>query len=182
MATTLARLTTPRAALRAAVAALYTAVIAAGLAPWPFDVHLLMHVAGATMLIGNALFMAVWLLLADLVGSDDDKGRAARAVNAGDVWFTMPAVVLLLAHGVAMATGRFGGLTAFVSTGWITAGLVLLTLTGVVRVLRWSQFNRSCGDCHSFGARWTERPSGRRFAGGMSGARLRRSFHSPPRS
>ena len=136
MISTLARATTPWFAVRTAVAALYIAVIVAGWPPWPFEVHLLMHIVGAAMLIGNALFMAAWLVLADRVGSDDQRRRAAWAVNVGDVWFTVPGVVLLLAHGMAMVTERYGGLTGFLSTSWIAAGSVLLTLTGVVWALR----------------------------------------------
>jgi hypothetical protein len=56
-------------------------------------------------------------------------------VNLGDVWFTVPGVLLLLLNGMAMIAARYGGPAAFSTTPWITGGLVLLTLTGLVWAL-----------------------------------------------
>lgn len=126
----------PRRGIGPYAAVMYAAVIVASLPTWAFEVHLLMHVVGATMLIGNAIVMAVWLLRAAATESDNAKRRAARAVNAGDVWFTVPGVMLLLANGVAMAAERYGGLTGFWSTDWIVAGLLLLGTTGAVWALQ----------------------------------------------
>jgi uncharacterized membrane protein len=114
----------------------YLALAAGTLPVWPFSVHLALHIAGAAMLIGNAVVMAVWLIIAGQAGGDDAKRRAARAVNLGDVWFTIPGVVLILANGLALVFQRYGGLAAFTTTPWIAAGLVLLTLTGLVWALR----------------------------------------------
>jgi hypothetical protein len=88
------------------------------------------------MLIGNAVVMAAWLTIAGFLGSDETKRTASRAVNVGDVWFTVPGVALLVANGLAMVAERYGGPAALVTTGWIRAGLVLLTLTGTVWALR----------------------------------------------
>ena len=114
------------------VLALYAGVLAGSLPMWPFGWHLGLHVLGATMLIGNALVMAGWLTLAGFLGSDAAKRRAARVVNLGDAWFTVPGVALVLMNGLAMVTARYGGLEAFTTTRWITAGLVLLGLTGAI--------------------------------------------------
>ena len=114
------------------VLALYAGIIGSSLPIWPFGWHLGLHVLGATVLIGNALVMAVWLTLAGFLGSDAAKRRAARVVNLGDAWFTVPGVTLLLMNGLAMVTARYGGLEAFTTTGWITAGVVLLGLTGAI--------------------------------------------------
>jgi uncharacterized membrane protein len=118
------------------VALFYVALIAASLPAWPFAWHLALHVAGAAMLIGNAILIAVWLSVAGFAGSDDARRRAARAANHGDVWFTVPGVTLLLLNGLAMVGERYGGPSAFTTVPFIGAGLVLLSLTGIVWALR----------------------------------------------
>lgn len=117
-------------------AAFYVALLSASAPFWPFAWHLALHVAGAAMLIGNALVMAVWLSLAGFAGSDQAKRRAARAVNLGDVWFTVPGVLLILLNGLAMIGERYGGVAAFTTVPWIGGGIVLLTVTGVVWATR----------------------------------------------
>lgn len=118
------------------VAIFYAAIVAGSLPIWPFRWHLSLHVAGAILLIGNALIMAVWMSLAGFAGSDAAKRRAARVVNHGDVWFTVPGVLLLLFNGLAMVAARYGGPAALFTTAWIAAGLVLLSLTGIIWALR----------------------------------------------
>src|SRR5215207_9757203 len=93
----------------------YLGLVAASLPVWPFGWHLGLHIAGAVMLIGNAIVMAVWLTVAGF-RSDPARRRAARAVNVGDVWFTVPGVVLLLANGLAMVVERYGGFGALTTT------------------------------------------------------------------
>ena len=118
------------------LAIVYLAIVVASLPIWPFGWHLALHVLGATLLIGNALVMAAWLTIAGFSRSDRAKRRAARVVNLGDVWFTVPGVILLLLNGLAMVAARYGGLAALSTTGWITAGLVLLSLTGIIWAFR----------------------------------------------
>jgi uncharacterized membrane protein len=117
-------------------AAFYVAILSASAPFWPFAWHLGLHVAGAAMLIGNALVMAVWLSVAGFAGGDQAKRRAARAVNLGDVWFTVPGVLLILLNGLAMIGERYGGVAAFTTVPWIGGGIVLLTVTGVVWATR----------------------------------------------
>jgi uncharacterized membrane protein len=117
-------------------AAAYAAVLVGSLPFWPFAWHLTLHVLGAGLLIGNAIVMAVWLTIAGFSRSEPAKRRAARAVNLGDVWFTVPGAVLLLTNGLAMVAERYGGLPAVTSTLWIGAGLVLLIVTGIVWAFR----------------------------------------------
>jgi uncharacterized membrane protein len=118
------------------VAIFYLSILAGSLPIWPFRWHLTLHVAGAVMLIGNAIAMAVLLSVAGFAGSDASKRRAARIVNHGDVWFTVPGVGLLVLNGLAMVAARYGGPAAFTSTTWIAAGLVLISLTAVIWALR----------------------------------------------
>ncbi len=118
------------------VGAFYLAILGASAPLWPFGWHLALHIVGAAMLIGNALVMAVWLSLAGFAGTDSAKRRAARAVNLGDVWFTVPGVALIHLNGLAMIGERYGGLGAFTTVPWIGGGLVMLTLTGVVWATR----------------------------------------------
>ena len=70
-----------------------------------------------------------------LLGSDPAKRRAARVVNLGDAWSTVPGAILLLLNGLAMVAARYGGVAAFTTTGWITAGLVLLAY-GIIWAFR----------------------------------------------
>jgi uncharacterized membrane protein len=118
------------------LAIVYPAIVVASLPTWPFGWHLALHILGAALLIGNALVMAAWLTVAGFSRSDPAKRRAARVVNLGDAWFTVPGVILLLMNGLAMVAARYGGLAAFTTTGWITAGLVLLSLTGIIWAFR----------------------------------------------
>jgi hypothetical protein len=76
--------------------------------------------------------MAVWLTVAGFLGGDAAKRQAARVVNLGDAWFTVPGVALELLNGLAMVIARYGGLEAFATTRWITAGVVLLAVTGAI--------------------------------------------------
>ena len=114
----------------------YPAILVGSLPIWPFGWHLALHIVGAISLIGNALVMAAWLTVAGFSRSEPAKRRAARVVNLGDAWFMVPGVILLLMNGLAMAAARYGGLAAFTTTGWITAGLVLLSLTGIIWAFR----------------------------------------------
>src|SRR5918994_5015470 len=110
----------------------YLGLIAASLPIWPFGWHLALHIAGAIMLIGNAIVTAVWMSIAGFAGDDASKRGAARAVAVGDVLFTVPGVALLLGNGMAMVFERYGGISAFTTTPFLAAGLVLLALTGAV--------------------------------------------------
>ncbi len=129
-------LRTSREFVRGPLAIVYPAIVVASLPTWPFAWHLALHVIGATLLIGNALVMGAWLTMAGFSRSDRAKRHAARAVNLGDAWFTVPGVILLLLNGLAMVAARHGGPAAFTTTGWISAGLVLLSLTGIIWAFR----------------------------------------------
>ena len=118
------------------VAVLYVAILGASAPLWPFAWHLALHVLGAVMLIGNAVVMAVWLSVSGFAGGDAAKRRAARAVNLGDVWFTVPGVALILLNGLAMIGQRYGGLAALTTVPWIGGGAAMLALTGVVWATR----------------------------------------------
>ncbi len=118
------------------VAVLYPAILLASLPAWPFGWHLGMHVLGAAMLVGNALVMAVWLSVAGFAGGDRAKRRAAMVVNVGDVWLTVPGVLLILLNGLAMVAERYGGTAAFAVTPWISGGLALLLATGLIWALK----------------------------------------------
>ncbi len=136
MTTLAVNLQTGRHLVSRGVLAAWAAVALGSLPIWPFGWHLGLHVLGAVLLIGNAAAMAVWLSVAGFAGGDAAKRRAASAVNRADLWFTIPGVALLLANGLAMVAARYGGATAFGTTPWIAAGLVLLVSTGLVWAVR----------------------------------------------
>jgi uncharacterized membrane protein len=127
---------TDRRVLGRPVLAFYLVILTVSLPFWPFAWHLALHVLGAAMLIGNAIVMAIWLTIAGFSSSQTAKRQAARAVNVGDAWFTIPGVFLLLINGLAMVVERYGGVSAFTTTPFIGIGLLLLTLTGIVWALR----------------------------------------------
>jgi uncharacterized membrane protein len=129
-------LRTGRAFVGWRVGVFYLAVVGASAPLWPFGWHLALHILGAAMLIGNAFVMAAWLSLAGFAGGDAAKRRAARAVNLGDVWFTVPGAALILLNGLAMVGERYGGIAALTTIPWIGGGFAMLTLTGVVWATR----------------------------------------------
>ena len=122
---------TPQAALAAAVLG---AAVIVSVPVYPFHWHLLMHVVGAVIFVGNILVTAAWMALAQRTGNPSVLMFAARAVNRADLLFTGPGVVLVLLNGLALAADRWGGWTGFYEVSWIVAALALFALSGVVWV------------------------------------------------
>jgi uncharacterized membrane protein len=129
-----------RASLRQVVAprrvaplgAVYALLVVASLPVYGDSWHLVLHVVGAVLLVGNVVVTALWMVAADFSGQDAARRFAARAVNLADLAFTVPSVILLTGNGMALAASRYGGWGGFWSTGWIVAGLGLLVATTVV--------------------------------------------------
>src|SRR3712207_1844820 len=67
----------------------------------PYGLHLLLHIVGAVLFLGNILFSAVWLALAERTKEAAMLHFAARVVSWADVVFTAPGIVLL-ANGLIM--------------------------------------------------------------------------------
>ncbi|MEO8607431.1 MAG: DUF2269 family protein [Chloroflexota bacterium] len=100
--------------------------------PFPFlgrQWHLLMHILGAVLFIGNITVTAAWMILVVRSGQAKLVHFGARAVNQADLLFTVPGVLLIFLNGLTLAPA-FGGTPWSVS--WIAAALALLILSGIV--------------------------------------------------
>ncbi len=91
-------------------------------------VYLFFHIFGAVIFIGNIIVTGVWIYFAERSRQVPVISFAARVVNWADVIFTGPGVILLLNTGIILAEEKGG----IYGKSWITAGLILLTLSGVV--------------------------------------------------
>ena len=81
--------------------------------PLPFygrQWHLLMHIIGAILFIGNIVIAAAWMTLAMFTRQVKVLHFAAKAVNMADILFTIPGVLLIFINGVFLAPA-FGGVT-----------------------------------------------------------------------
>jgi uncharacterized membrane protein len=94
----------------------------------PYQVHLLLHILGAVLFLGNILVTAVWLALAARTKQAATLHFAAQAVNWADVVFTAPGILLLLANGQIMAQAAWGGVRA----SWVVVALGLFIASGIV--------------------------------------------------
>src|SRR3712207_590854 len=69
----------------------------------PYQIHLLLHIVGAILFVGNILVTAVWLVLAEQTRNAATLHFASKVVNWADVFFTAPGILLLLVNGQIMA-------------------------------------------------------------------------------
>ena len=115
-------------------AAVLVAAVIVSVPIYPFQWHLLMHVLGAAVFVGNILVTAAWMALAQRTGNRSVLMFAARTVNRADLLFTGPGVVLVLLNGLALAADRWGGWTGFYEQSWIVAALALFGASGAVWV------------------------------------------------
>ena len=100
--------------------------------PLPFfgrSWHLLLHILGAVLFIGNIVVTAAWMILVVRTGQPKLVHFGAKAVNQADLLFTVPGVLLIFLNGMSLASA-FG--TTPWSVSWIAAALALLTLSGIV--------------------------------------------------
>ncbi len=96
----------------------------------PYTGHKLLHILGAILFLGNIIASAIWMTMAARTENSAVIHFAARAVHWMDVFLTGPGVILLLYNGMTLAT-RLGGIYEL---SWITAGFILLGLTGMIWV------------------------------------------------
>lgn len=116
----------PLLALAAAAVAVGTG-LAVGLlhrAFLPRQVHLLLHILGAVLFLGNVATGAVWLAFAVRDGSVGFLRRALTAINRLDLIFTAPGALLLAINGAALAV-PYGGAGGNAWLRWSTIAFVL---------------------------------------------------------
>ena len=83
---------------------------------------------GVVLFLGNLIVTAVWKVLADRTRQVDVIAYAQRLVAVTDIAFTAPGAILIAVSGGVLA-GDVGGVTG---PGWLTTGLVLFALSGVI--------------------------------------------------
>ena len=93
---------------------------------------LFMHLAGAVLLIGNAITAAFWKIRSDLERDPRIARRTAKNIMAADYFFTLPAIVLILVSGHLLAANA--GYTVF-AWNWLGLSYGLFVLSGVIWVI-----------------------------------------------
>src|SRR5437870_6166744 len=76
---------------------------------FPYNWHLMLHILGAVLFLGNITVTAAWMTWA--VGQKDTRvaAFASAGVNKADRWFTSPGMILLLLNGLALTNLAWGG-------------------------------------------------------------------------
>src|SRR5437016_544710 len=101
---------------------------------FPYNWHLLLHILGAVLFLGNLTVTAAWMTWA--VGQKDSRvaAFASAGVNRADRWFTSPGMILLLLNGLALTNLAWGGWLGFTMSPnrWIFVGLPLLVVHGIL--------------------------------------------------
>lgn len=96
--------------------------------------HLLLHIVGAVIFLGNLVVTAVWMSFAVANRDRAVVHFAAKLVTAADLLLTFPGLALILVNGIYLAE-LFDQGNLF-KVGWIAVSLILFALSGVV----WSLF------------------------------------------
>ena len=115
-------------------ALLLVALGAAGAMGWgPEEVlprrwHLLLHLLGATMFLGNILAGALWMARLGASGDKVANRYVSVSINVGDVVFTGPGALLLLYNGLVLAT-VYGGTFAL---PWLRCSFLLFAALGAL--------------------------------------------------
>ena len=117
-----------------AYTALYAIVVLVSLPLYGDRWHLLLHILGAVVFVGNIVVSAAWMLLAERTGQTSVLRFASRTVSQADLLFTGPGVILVLGNGLALASSRWGGWTGFYVHSWIVVALGLFAASGLVWV------------------------------------------------
>src|SRR5438309_9952924 len=76
---------------------------------FPYNWHLMLHILGAVLFLGNITVTAAWMTWA--VGQKDTRvaAFASAGVNRADRWFTSPGMILLLLNRLALTNLAWGG-------------------------------------------------------------------------
>ena len=114
------------------IAAVFAIVVVVSLPIYPYRWHLLLHILGAIVFVGNIVVTAMWMALAERTREPSVIHFASKSVSRADVLFTGPGVTLVLLNGLALAADRWGGWTGFYNFSWIVASLGLFAVSGVV--------------------------------------------------
>jgi uncharacterized membrane protein len=94
----------------------------------PYPWHVLLHVVGAVMLVGNIAVSGAWMTMAVASGKADIAAFGARAVNWMDAAMTVPGILLLTWNGLTIAMPSGGPL----AERWVVAASALFGVSGLL--------------------------------------------------
>src|SRR2546430_11947805 len=114
---------------------------------FPYTWHMLLHIVGAVLFLGNLIVTAGSMPWA--FGQKDSRlaAFASAGVNKADRWFTSPGMILLLLNGLAMTALAWGGWLGFTISPnrLIFAGLTPLIPTSALFVAVLRRFQNEMG-------------------------------------
>jgi uncharacterized membrane protein len=87
------------------------------------------HVLAVVIFLGNIVTGLFWKAHADASGDPRLQAHAMAGIIRSDAWFTMPAVLAIIASGIALAAEA--GLP-LIGTDWIFASLIAFGLSGLL--------------------------------------------------
>jgi uncharacterized membrane protein len=93
--------------------------------------HLLLHLLGVTMFLGNILAGAMWMARLGASGERVANRYVSVSINVGDIVLTGPGALLLLYNGLVLAT-VYGGTFA---TVWLRWCFLLFAVLGALWLL-----------------------------------------------
>ena len=88
----------------------------------------LIHVIAVIVFLGNISIGIFWKTVADRSGDPRIMAHTVRSIILADRLFTIPAIVLIVAAGVATAVAEQ---IPILSTGWILWAIILFVLSGI---------------------------------------------------
>ncbi len=88
----------------------------------------LVHVLAVIIFVGNISIGIFWKQAADRTGDARIMAHTIRGIIKADMIFTIPAIVVLVAAGVATAIAEH---YPILGTGWILWGIILFAIAGL---------------------------------------------------
>lgn len=88
----------------------------------------LIHIVAVIVFLGNISIGIFWKTVADRSGDPRIMAHTVRNIILADRLFTIPAIVLIIAAGVATAMAEQ---IPILSTGWILWAIILFVISGV---------------------------------------------------
>jgi uncharacterized membrane protein len=87
------------------------------------------HILSVVLFLGNIVTGLFWKAHADATHDPRLQAHALAGIIRSDVWFTIPAVLVIIATGVALAASA--GLP-ILGTGWIAVSLAAFAVSGLL--------------------------------------------------
>jgi uncharacterized membrane protein len=87
------------------------------------------HILSVMLFLGNIITGLFWKAHADRTGDPKLVAHALAGIIRSDAWFTIPAVIVIIVSGVALA--MMAGLP-ILGTDWILVSLVAFGLSGLL--------------------------------------------------